>query len=59
MSFLDGYKTYIVCAAAILTAVAAYLNKSISLTELVSAIFAALGGITLRQGIAKVEKPKP
>lgn len=50
---LEGYKTYLVCAAAILTAVIAYVNKTIGLNELISAIFAALGGITLRNAIAK------
>jgi hypothetical protein len=53
MEFLQGYKTYIVCAGAIATAVGAYANKSIDLTTLVQSIFAALGGITLRAGIAK------
>ncbi len=54
--WLQGYKTYIVAAGAILTALGAYLNGSISLSDLVSAIFAALTAMTLRAGIAKVGK---
>jgi len=50
---LSGYRTYIVCAGAILTAIGAYASKSIDLTTLIQSIFAALAGITLRAGIAK------
>jgi hypothetical protein len=51
MNFLKGYKTYIVAAAAILTALGAYLNESISLTQFVEACFAGVGTMTLRGGI--------
>jgi hypothetical protein len=57
LSFLSGKKTYIVAAGAILTALGAYLNSSISLTELIQAAFAALGASTLRAAISKGEKP--
>jgi hypothetical protein len=51
MNFLKGYKTYIIAAGAILTALGAYLSDSISLTDLVMAIFAALTAMGMRAGI--------
>jgi hypothetical protein len=56
--WLQGFKTYIVSAGAILTAVGAYLHGSISLTDLVSSIFAASTAMTLRAGIAKAGSGK-
>jgi len=53
VSSLSGYKTYIVCLAGILTALGAYLNKSISLTDFVQAVFVSIGGITMRAGVSK------
>jgi hypothetical protein len=51
--WLQGKKTYFVAASAILTAFVAYLNNSISLTDFVSAAFAAITSMTLRAAIAK------
>jgi hypothetical protein len=51
MNFLKGYKTYIVAAGAIITALGAYLSESISLTELVMSIFSASGLAALRAGV--------
>ncbi len=57
-TWLQGYKTYIIAGGAILTALGAYLSGSISLTELISAIFAALTAMTLRSAISKVSSSK-
>lgn len=51
LSKIAGYKTYILGASAILAAVGAYLNQAMTLTEMVEAIFAALGTMTIRHGI--------
>ncbi len=51
MNFLSGWKTYITAAAAILTAVAGYASSAITLPELIAAIFAAIGTITMRHAI--------
>ncbi len=48
---IAGYKTYILGAAAILAAIGAYLNQAMTLTQMVEAIFAALGTMTIRHGI--------
>ena len=53
IEWLKGKKTYFVAALAILTAVVAYINGGIDVKQLVEAIFAALGGITLRAAVAK------
>jgi len=53
MNFLQGWKTYIVAAGAILTALGAYLNGSIDLTQLITAIFAAVSAMTIRAAVAK------
>jgi len=57
--WLQGKKTYIVCASAILTALIAYLNKSISLTEFIAAVYAAVTGVTLKAGQARGKGPPP
>ncbi len=51
LSKLNGWKTYILGAAAILSAIGAYLNQAMSLTQMVEAIFAAVGTMTIRHGI--------
>jgi hypothetical protein len=51
MTFLAGNKTYIVCAGAILTAFGAWLGKAIDTTQLIQAIFAALGAAAIRSGV--------
>jgi len=55
--WLQGKKTYIVCVSAILTALIAYLNNSISLTELITAVYAAIAGVTLKAGQARGVPP--
>lgn len=55
IDWLQGKKTYLIAASAILTAVIAYLNKSISLTELVAAIYAAIAGMSLKAGQNRIE----
>lgn len=51
--FISGYKTYIVCGVAIISAVAAWSEGAISIVELYQAIIAAIAGITLRAGMKK------
>ena len=58
LSAIDGYKTYIVAIGAICTAIGSYLNHSIDLTQLVSALFAATSTMTIRHGISKAENSK-
>ena len=55
IEFLQGKKTYLVCAAALITALVAYLDGTMTVKEFVTAAFAALGGITLRAGVGKAE----
>jgi hypothetical protein len=57
LTWLQGKKTYIVAAAAILTAIGAYLTGTITGVQLVEAIFAAIGTVTMRAGIAKTTAP--
>lgn len=52
--FLSGKKTYLVAIAGIATALAAFANGQIDQTELVFAIFNALGLSTIRAGVSKV-----
>lgn len=51
MKFLSGWKTYIVSVGAIITAIGSYLNGAIDLSQLVEAIFLAIGAMTIRNGI--------
>jgi len=48
---LSGWKTYLTVLAAIITAVAAFANGAISLPDLVTAIFAAIGTATMRHAL--------
>lgn len=50
-AFLDGKKTYFLAISAVLGSLVAYLNHSISLNELIAAIWAALTAGSLRSGI--------
>lgn len=52
MAFLTGWKTYITSAAAILTAVAAYLNGGETLDQAVQLVFTALLAAFIRSGVA-------
>ena len=55
IAWLQGKKTYIVAIGAIVTAVGAYTEGSIDLSQLVAAIFAALGAMTLKAGQTRIE----
>ena len=48
---LQGYKTYIVAIASITGALAAYVNGTINIAELLQAISVALLSMTIRHGI--------
>lgn len=50
-NFLSGWKTYITAAAAIITSIAGYANGAITLPDLIAAIFAAVGTMTIRHAI--------
>jgi hypothetical protein len=52
-NFISGYKTYLLCAATILTVAVAWASGNLSDLEAIKAITAAIGGITLRAAIAK------
>lgn len=49
-----GYKTYIVAAVSVLTAVAAYLVGDLSLAAAVQTVITAVLAATLRHGVAQV-----
>ena len=50
---LKGKKAYVLLASAILAAIAAYLGDEITFVQMVSAIWAALTGMSFRAGITK------
>lgn len=50
-NFLSGWKTYIVGVGAIITAIGGYASGVITLPELVAAVFAAVGTMTVRHAI--------
>ena len=52
-NILSGGKTYLVCLSAILVAVIAFINGELEVGQLITAIYAAITGMTLRAGIAK------
>ena len=54
-NFLKGKKTYLVATAAGLTALVAWSEDTISLAQLVTALFEAFGFIFLRLGVAKLK----
>ncbi len=56
MSFLSGYKTYIVGLAAFLGARAGYLQHTMTLDQAIQLATTALIGICLRAGIASSSK---
>ena len=55
-AMLQGKKTYLVVIISILTAVVSYLNGSLDLAGLVTAILASLGLGGIRSAIGKVTK---
>jgi hypothetical protein len=48
----QGYKTYIIAAVAVITAVAGYLVGDVSLPDAAQACLTAILGATIRNGIA-------
>ena len=48
---LNGWKTYITAGAAILTAISAYMNHTISLEIMLGAIFGAIQTANIRHAI--------
>ena len=54
IAWLKGKKTYLLMAIAILTAITGVIDGSLSMAEFIQAIFTALGMITMRAGIAKL-----
>jgi len=50
---LTGYKTYLVCVSAILLAIIGYTEGTLTLAEAITAIIAALAGMT---GSAKLNR---
>lgn len=51
MNFLSGWKTYLVCAAAVVSALAAYSQGQLNLIDTALTILAALGGAAGRHGL--------
>lgn len=51
MSFMNGWKTYLVCAVAIIYAVSGILSGNLDGNTAVGIILAALGAAGLRHGI--------
>lgn len=50
MSFINGYKTYIMAAIAAISAIGAYMNHSIDGPALAAALWAAVQSVFLRNG---------
>jgi hypothetical protein len=48
LAWLQGKKTSI---AAIISAIAAYVSGNMTITQMVAAIFAAIGGMTIRSAV--------
>jgi len=53
LEWLRGKKTYVICASAILGAIAAYVSNEIMLKEMIVAIVGALIAASTRAGITK------
>ncbi len=51
---LSGYKSYVLGVSAILAAIGAYLGHTMDLTQMIEAIFAAIGLMTIRHGITTI-----
>lgn len=54
--WLQGNKTYFVCVGAIIAAIIGYADQTIGVGELVAAIFAAAGGITIAAKVNRAAK---
>ena len=52
---IDGKKTYLVAASAILTALVGYAEGAITLVQFIEAVFASIGLGTVRHAIKKGE----
>lgn len=48
---LNGYKTYVLGVAGILTALGAYLNGAMTLQQLAEAVWASIMAMTIRHGV--------
>ena len=48
---VNGIKTYVVAAGAILTAVGAYMNGVMDMPTLIQTVFGALSAMTIRHGM--------
>lgn len=53
LDFLSGKKTYLLMLAAIFTAIAGLANGDITIVQTIEAVFAAVGGMTIRAAITK------
>ena len=53
LQWLNGKKTYLVCIGAVITALIAYIEGNIEMSGLVTAIFGAIGAMSMRAGITK------
>lgn len=51
ITWLEGKKTYLVCAITVLSALLAFLNHQIDGFQLGEAVLAAIGGATIRHGV--------
>lgn len=51
MDKLNGWKTYLVAAAAIISAVAGYFTGALTIAQMIEAIFAAISTMTIRHAI--------
>lgn len=51
LNILNGYKTYLTAAAAILTATVSYLDHHITLAQLIEAVFLAIQTANIRHAI--------
>lgn len=56
MNALKGKKTYFTAAAAVITALGAYFAGEVDLTTTISAVFATLMAVFLRQGVTSEAK---
>ena len=49
---LTGYKTYLVCAAALIYAIAGFYTGNLDVTTAINVVLAALGAAGLRSAVA-------
>ena len=51
--WLSGKKTYLIALAAVVTAVTMFAQGDATMGQMISAIFVAVGGMTMRAGVEK------